>query len=84
LSWLKPDTDPAQAARDFEQCQQKAMLSACRRGSINTQTPTVVGSPSGPATVMMPLFTSAPDPVVQQTFLSDCMRAKGGRLVRDK
>ena len=86
LEWQKPDTDPAQSARqtdaDLEQCEQRAMLAARRHSSIGTQIPTVIGSRSGPVTVMMPAFNAAPDPGVQQTFLSDCMRAKGYRLVR--
>lgn len=88
LRWQKPDTDPVQAARqtdaDLEQCEQKAILSARRLGSINTQVPTVVGSRGGPVTVMMPSFNPGPDAGALQTFLSDCMRAKGYSLVRQQ
>ncbi len=82
LTWQKPDTDPAQAAKDLEQCQQKAMLSLRRLGAMGNQAPIIVGSPSGPVSVISPASNATSDLVAQQSILSECMRARGYHLVR--
>lgn len=84
LSWQKPDTDPAQATRDLDQCQEKAMQSARRNSTMGTQSPVIVGTPSGPVTVMSPSYNPGGDPGAQQRILSDCMRARGYHLVREE
>lgn len=84
LSWQKPDTDPAQAARDLDECQAKAMQSARRLSSMGSQSPVIVGSPSGPVTVMSPSYNPGGDPVAQQSMLSECMRKRGYHLVREE
>lgn len=83
LNWQKPGGDPAQAAKDLDECQLKSTLSARRAGGMGSQAPVIVGTPSGPVTVMPPAFNAASDPVALQSILSDCMRARGYHLQRE-
>ena len=83
LTWQQPGVDPAQAAKDLDQCQQKSMLSARRAGGMGSQAPVIVGTPTGPVTVMSPTFNAASDPVALQSILSECMRARGYQLQRE-
>lgn len=84
LQWQKADADAVQTDHDLELCQQKAALSARRLSSTTGQFATVVGGPGGPVTIMTPSPGANTDLAAQQSMLSDCMRAQGYRLVREK
>lgn len=84
LHWQKADADPARTAKDLNECQQHAMLAVRRLGgAMSSPSPVIVGSPSGPVSVVMPSANPAHDPAAQQSLISQCMRERGYRLVRE-
>lgn len=83
LRWEKAGADPAVTDRVLAQCEQHAMLGARRRAASMPPSPAVVGGPGGASTIMISPYGQNTDIVVQQSMLSDCMRAKGYQLVRD-
>lgn len=83
LRWEKAGSDPAATDKVLAQCEQQAMLGARRRAASMPPIPAVVGGPGGTATVIVSPHGQNPDIVVQQSLLSECMRARGYQLVRE-
>ena len=79
LTWQKAGTEPAMVASDMQLCKLNALVTARRLSPVSIQSPTGVGSPSGPAAIA-PALNQQPDIFTEQTLVSECMRGRGYRL----
>ena len=84
--WRKAGVGESEKSRDFVSCQQDARLSALRMANAGTRTtPFPARGPTGEGTtILMPSPVPERDPVLEQEYLSKCMRSKGYELVRQE